>query len=360
MEPPPQLVDEIYEAGSVPDLWPRALDRLAAAVDGAGAALFAVRADGLRSVATPVMVDLLQEFEAMGRPELNRRTPRAVSLRHPGFITEADVFTEAELEADPFYAEFLRPRGFGWCAGSAIFVPGGDTIVISVEKRLNLGPVSREHVAMLDRLRPHLARAAAFSARLALDRVRSATEALGLIGLPAAVLGDRQQLLSANALFADLIPDVVRNRRQRLMLSDPGADALLADAFARNLARAGGGVQSIPIAAHEARPAMVAHLLPVRGVANDVFSAASGLLMLTPVVPGKGPPRQLLEGLFDLSPAEARVAGWLADGASVEQMASRQGISPETIRGQLKAVFAKTGTRRQADLVRLLAGPWHF
>jgi DNA-binding CsgD family transcriptional regulator len=360
MEPPSQLVDDIYEAGSVPEFWPRALEKLAATVDGAGAALFAVRADGLRSVASPSMLDLLREFDALGRPELNRRTPRALARRHPGFLTEADVFTEEELETDPFYTDFLRPRGFGWCAGSAIFVPGGDTIVISVEKRFAFGPVPREHLALLDRMRPHLARAAAFSARLALDRVRSATEALGLIGLPAAVLGDRQQLLSANPLFEDLIPDVVRARRERLMLADQAADRLLADAFARSLARAGGGVQSIPIAAQEARPAMVAHLLPVRGVANDVFSAASGLLMLTPVVTGQGPPRQLLEGLFDLSPAEARVAGGLADGATVEQLASRKGISQETVRGHLKAVFAKTGTHRQSELVRLLAGPWHF
>jgi DNA-binding CsgD family transcriptional regulator len=48
----------------------------------------------------------------------------------------------------------------------------------------------------------------------------------------------------------------------------------------------------------------------------------------------------------------------LGNGDSVEQIADELGVSRETVRSQLKRVFAKTGTHRQAELLRLvLAGP---
>ena len=58
--------------------------------------------------------------------------------------------------------------------------------------------------------------------------------------------------------------------------------------------------------------------------------------------------------LFQMTPAEARLACLLADGASLDECAIQLGVSRNTARSQLQAVFAKTGTRRQGDLVRLL------
>lgn len=58
--------------------------------------------------------------------------------------------------------------------------------------------------------------------------------------------------------------------------------------------------------------------------------------------------------LFGLTAAEARLAKGLASGLDLTEYASRAAVSKETVRTQLKAVFAKTGVRRQADLVRVL------
>jgi DNA-binding CsgD family transcriptional regulator len=62
----------------------------------------------------------------------------------------------------------------------------------------------------------------------------------------------------------------------------------------------------------------------------------------------------LLQATFDLTPAEARVASLLVAGKSVKQVATDLAVSSSTVRTQLKNVFAKTGTHRQADLVRVL------
>ena len=56
--------------------------------------------------------------------------------------------------------------------------------------------------------------------------------------------------------------------------------------------------------------------------------------------------------------SEARLARLLADGLSLEQAAEMQGTKISTARSRLKHIFTKTGTNRQASLVRLiLTGP---
>jgi len=57
---------------------------------------------------------------------------------------------------------------------------------------------------------------------------------------------------------------------------------------------------------------------------------------------------------YNLTGAEARVAALLAQGRTVEEVAELLGVQPNTVRVQLREVFAKTGTTRQAELVRLL------
>jgi DNA-binding CsgD family transcriptional regulator len=65
-----------------------------------------------------------------------------------------------------------------------------------------------------------------------------------------------------------------------------------------------------------------------------------------------------LSQLYGLSRAEARVIALLAKGHRLDQSAEMLGVAYETVRKHLKQVFGKTGTDRQAELVRLLVtGP---
>lgn len=65
--------------------------------------------------------------------------------------------------------------------------------------------------------------------------------------------------------------------------------------------------------------------------------------------------RQLMD-FFGLSAAEARLARAICHGDSVEEYARDQGLRLPTVRTQLSSIFNKTGTERQAMLVRLIAG----
>lgn len=190
-----------------------------------------------------------------------------------------------------------------------------------------------------------------------LERARTAMEALGLIDLPAAVLGLHGQPLVANNLFKTLMPHIAHRRCERLAFCDAIADALFTEALSQS-ARASGpdAIRAIPIRARGEQPPMIVHFMPANGEAEDIFAGASCVLIVTRLKPRLVPGAEVLQGLFDLTAAEARVARGIAEGQTVEAIAEGFGLSRETVRSQLKAVLGKTGLVRQAELVALLAG----
>jgi DNA-binding CsgD family transcriptional regulator len=226
-----------------------------------------------------------------------------------------------------------------------------------LERAYDKGPVREFAIKMLDSLRPHLARAALWSARLDLERAGAMAQMLEALELPGAALRGNGKLYASNPLFESLMPWLLHDRRDRLHLVDQEADCLLAEAFLRiSILDGVGAVNSIPVAASESRPPYVLHLLPVRGAAHDLFSQATSLLVITPVDRSAVPTAEVLQGLFDLTPAEARLAGLVGQAKSPREAATILGVTEETARTTLKRVLAKTGVRRQAELVSLLGG----
>lgn len=57
---------------------------------------------------------------------------------------------------------------------------------------------------------------------------------------------------------------------------------------------------------------------------------------------------------FGLTPAEQRLVQYLASGGRLSGAAKEFGVSPHTVRNQLRAVFEKSGVQRQVDLTRLV------
>lgn len=357
MDPNQALVEKIYEAAFVPEMWPGLLQDIADMVDSVGGTVFVTDLTRVpRWTSSRSIHGVLTEWIADGWITKNQRTHRMVALGHAGFVTAEDVFSSEELDKDREHEEFLRPRGLGSSTGTFIPMPTGEVVVYSFERALHLPSISREEVGVVDRLRPHLARTGAIAARLGLERARTAAETFELIGLPAATLSESGRVIAANHLFAPLVPSIFSDRAMRLVLTDPAADALLLQCLQAGPGSRLGQVASIPIRAAKGLPAQIVHLLPVCGAAHDLFANIGWMCVAVPVAPDKVPGTDVLQGLFDLTPAEAKAARAVSSGETVNSLAERLGLSPETIRGQLKAVFAKTGVRRQAELIALLSG----
>jgi DNA-binding CsgD family transcriptional regulator len=350
------LIDRIYEAALLPVLWPSVLDELGAATGGNGGMLFAVRDGYVGSVHSARHDETWSLFLQGGWSERDPTLGRAAALNHAGFLNDADLLTEDELKTNDVYCNFYRKHGLDYRAGTVIPMPIGDSVAIVIPRTGAQGPAPRAVVTFLNSLRPHLARAALTANRLGFERARAQAEALQALGLPAAVLRGHGYVLTANALFERMMPSVFQDRAHRLTVMDDAADGLLGSAFASLVRTSDRSVRSIAISATDERIPMVLHVVPVTGAAQDIFTQATALLVVTPVDRAAVPAAEVLQGLFDLTPAEARVARGIGQAQTVDSVALALGVSRETVRTQLKAVLAKTGVARQAELVNLLTG----
>lgn len=348
------LAETIYEAAVIAERWPRVLEDLNAVAGAAAGALIAFGQDmSVRYVTTRRYETAFADYAANGTNLPNIRPKRGLEAMPNAFAHDLEVCTEEELAADPVYVRFIRPYGFGWTAGTVVPVPSGDLIVYDMARSQTDGPFTRAQMERLDPLRPHLARAALLAHRLRLEAARSAANALGILGLPAVVVSGNGTVSAANELIERLRPRVDIGAFNRLYLQSKAADAMLTDALGQRVAE---GVRSIAVPATVSGPALVVHVVPIRRAAHDVFARAEALVLFTPVTIPSAPLTSVLTGLFDLTPAEARVARGISTGQSIDDMALAAGLSRETVRSHLKSLMLKTGTSRQAELAVLLSG----
>lgn len=348
------LVDRIYEAAVLPGSWQSVVSELAAQAGGSDALLSIVQSGSVDLISTSQhFADTWSMILNMFPGASNKRTQRLLGRRHPGFLTDIDVFGPSEIGDDPLYAEILVPRGYGSGVATAIHFPDGAAAVINIERPARAGTFGTEIIQHLDRLRPHLARSAMLAARLGFEYLRTAVQTLAALGFAACAVRQSGSVIDANAQFSDEPSLWTTRGAGRIALLDRRADELLADAL--RLIRHDAGVCSIPLRGGPQAAPAVLHVVPVRRAAHDLFRQAAAILVLTKVVGGPAGKTPLLQALFDLSPTEAVIAERIAAGRTVEEIARIDAKSPETVRNQVKSVLAKTGCRRQLDLARMLA-----
>lgn len=91
---------------------------------------------------------------------------------------------------------------------------------------------------------------------------------------------------------------------------------------------------------------------PVRVAGIGTGGQAVALVYLRGDRTSQAARHEQLAELFQLTPAEARFAWSMAQGLSIAEAAAEHGLTTETARYYSKRVYAKTGARGQADLVR--------
>jgi DNA-binding CsgD family transcriptional regulator len=162
----------------------------------------------------------------------------------------------------------------------------------------------------------------------------------------------------ADAMLAE--GKVVRAAARRLAAANPEADRALRDVFAAaGAGDAAVGINGIavPLITRDG-DRHVAHVLPLtsgaRKQAGTEYSAVAAAFVRKADLEFTHPVNALAES-YKLTPAELRVLMTIVQVGGVPEVAPVLGVSVPTVKTQLRRVFEKTGTNRQADLVKLVA-----
>lgn len=349
------LTDRIYEAAFLPECWDDVLARLSEAVGSASGCLLLF--DGPRPLgfaATGPMHDVLDRFCKDGLWQKSRRVHHFWENPFTGFVTARDYFKPEFLKNEPEF-EIRHSTGLDDQAGTLLPMPSGEIVVFAFDRAASDGVFEAKDIALLNAHFPHLARTGLISARLRLERAQATVSALDTLALPAAVIGGRGRVIAANAQFEKLSHLFLPIAFGGVAIADAAANRLFQEVLLGVGSNREPLVRSIPVRGVADRACAVIHMVPLRRGAHDIFSQADILIIMTEVRPdGNLPPLGLLSVLFDLAPAEARLAIALSAGKSLKAAAAEMGIEYNSARTYLTRIFTKTGTSQQSQLVALL------
>ena len=324
-----------------------------------------LRANIVAAIAPRFDPDLLaswQEYWAFHDPVLARAT-----LRPAGEIYTLDsLMPREEFAATPVFNELWRPAKLSLAtAGANLLVEDQFSALICFANAPGKDTVTAEQIHIFEAVLPHLTRAVRISRRL------------WELELKHVAATERLETLQQGALLADASGRVVRaNAAAKAMLDDGSGifldngrlaaagcsdilQKLIASCARTSLALGGpGGELKIP--RELPRSPLDVTVTPLRSKARlaDVpwIGVGTPVAIVTVRDPDIDRRRQEvnLRRRFGLTAAEARLAAEILKGDGRAAAARRHGISAATAKTHLSSIFEKTGTHRQAELIRLL------
>jgi DNA-binding CsgD family transcriptional regulator len=308
--------------------------------------------------ASPDIAGFLNEFVSEGWLGGDLRTLRGAPLVEAGqsVILEHEVTTTEERGRSAFYQTLLRRHDLPWWAAIAFEVDGRRWCV-SILRSARQGAFTRTDGRRLADAASHLGRAASLASKLSLAQGLGAVEALERVGRAAFVIDSAGLIVVANTLADQHASGDLLVVRGRLHSADPASDrrlqALIMQAVSR---RALGTTPPRPlfVARRAGRPYMV-EALPATSPMRDVFRRIGALVVVTDLDARPQLPDSIIREAFCLTAAEGRLAAILAEGEDLRKAADCLGVTYETARTHLKAIFSKTQVSRQAELAAVLA-----
>jgi DNA-binding NarL/FixJ family response regulator len=361
------VIADIYDAAIDPMLWQQALGRICSYVGGNAAVLFWHDAATQNAQA----LYLFNDNPDYTRLYFEKYVPMdpffpASSFVEAGVIHRSnDIVPQAELEQTRFYKEWIKPQGIV------------DAIAVNLEKGVTrssflvirtdatYGIADEPMYARTAALIPHLQRAVAIG-RL-FDQAKTAGQALArsFDHVEAAVflVGTDGAISFANDPARKMLVEAtqVRMDGDALHAVAPDADRILHDIFAAaQRGDASVGVRGVAVPLADASPdPWFAHVLPLTSgrrqqAGHDLTAVAAVFIRKT--APNAPPPLEAIAKRYNLLPSEVRVLAAVAKVQGVRELADFLGISQATVKTHLHNLFRKTGTRRQIELMKLVAG----
>jgi DNA-binding CsgD family transcriptional regulator len=278
---------------------------------------------------------------------------------HLAAFGDEDFFGTEEwnglIHHDSYFNDFLgiqRLRYGAWIQFNSANKPW----IIALQRTITQGAFERADIARLQPLARALAEVGAISAAVGHAVLAGTLDALSLVGCPAVAIDRTGRVLGTNVAADGSFDSSIRISNSRLKVTDERAHQTLEAVFAR--LRLSPETARLPIDAVAVRrlekPPIILRILPVPVAARSPFLGARALLVFREPCAPSIPNMVALAAALNFTPAEAKLAKLLGAGQSLESAAQELQLSRETIRTQLKSLFAKTDTHRQGELIALL------
>jgi DNA-binding CsgD family transcriptional regulator/PAS domain-containing protein len=270
---------------------------------------------------------------------------------------------EEAFKSTRFYQRAAAPFGVGDSALIVLEKSVRQFGALSIQRHCDVHPFGEGEMALLRLLSPHIRRAVMIADLLdarALERdmLSAALDRLA-VGI---VLTDAEGRIAHTNEAADRIFDdgsIVRRVVDQLAARDSSASRELAQAIADaasgttvDLPRSG---IVVPLKGEAGRD-LAAWVLPLdSGLRRQLAAgfAARVAIFIRELGDTSPFPAELFVRRYAITPAESRVMLLIVQGMTVAEAAETLGISLPTAKTHLARLFDKTGTSRQADLVRL-------
>jgi len=352
------VVDSLYESALDPTQWSKAMHSLA---DFAGASgtfyLIADQAkncivysetEGIDPSANEAYLKYYATKDMRLGPAHKFPVGQAVT---EDMLVDWRAFRKSEL-----FVDLLTPHDIPRILGFWVTKNAANASAFVLERSRGQGPFQRHEIARCAQITPHVVRAIRTREALASARQRERIYVDLLSRLPFATI-----LLNADLGILEVSPaaqtllkqgDALRSQSGRVRAAMTVDDSRLQVILARTVATTrelGGGSLRVR---RNTRPSISISIVPIPS--PDIFvdvRPAVMLLISDPLLVPRQPTAMLRDAL-QLTEAEALLANKLFAGATLKHAAEDLHISVNTCKSQLKSIYAKTGCRSHADLVR--------
>ena len=361
-----RLIGEIYDAALDPSRWYDTLRSFAGFVGGSGSTLYFTNTLRLTG-ASQYDWGIDPRFKQSYFDTYIKFDPTAAAqfmFDVEQVYSTVDIVSYDEFLETRFYKEWGKPQGMIDMIQATLDKTATSFSACGVILSEKEGPADGETYGRMRLVVPHIRRAALIGNAIDLRKSEAAQFADTLDGLSAGMflVDETGRIVHANASGQAMLAQgsVLRSPEGRLTTNESNVERGLYDVFAA----ASGGDEAVgtrgiavPLLARDGER-YVAHVLPLtsgsRRRAGAAYSAVAAVFVHKAALDTPSPP-EIIAKTFKLTPAELRVLLAIVNIGGVPEVAAALGVADTTVKTHLGRLFEKTGTGRQADLVKLVA-----
>jgi DNA-binding CsgD family transcriptional regulator len=362
------LIGDVYDCAVDPGLWRATLVKVAHFIRGDFSILISEDAVSSNARVHYTSRDESEWLQAYFEKYIYLNPtliPAMLNSKVGDTVCASTFFPYQEFTTTRFFKEWVKPKGFVDVVSAVVEKSTTSFAFLAVLRHERDGPADKAALRRMKLVAPHVRRAIGIGRLLDLNQLRSSALAETLDTLAAWVIlvDGSGRIIHANASARLALEEatLLRDAKGRLVAVDSNTDAALCEVFhaaAHGDSTVGTDGIAVPLRSASHEP-YLAHVLPltsgVRRQAAVMYDAVAAVFVRKAGLDVPSPLAGLAE-LYRLTPREMSVLLAIVEVGGVPAVAAILGLTQATVKTYLKGIFQKTGAKRQADLVKLVAG----